>query len=376
MNISKRNTALDITRITAMLSVISIHFFLNSGFYDNPILSRAMLFPVILRTALTVCVPLFIMLSGYLLNRKTLSIKYYSGISKTLGIYVLTALSCMLYKNIRHGVPFTPRTIVFGILDFTGANYSWYIEMYIGLFLMIPFLNLMYHGLETKKKKGILVLTLFALTTLPSLLNIYNFETPGWFQTPSLSESYQAIVPDWWINSYPITYYMMGAYLKEYPVHLKKRYHLLLIAGAVLLFGLFNYYRCVGGYFCWGEYTDWYGICTLILSFLVFSFLTIRNTSTFPIWSKKFLAHISDLCLGAYLISYVWDDFFYGFLWKFVPEFSQKFHYFLPMVLIVAVFSLLSSWILNLIYRLIESTIQKIFSKRTKKEKELVTTAN
>ena len=33
MDISKRNSALDITRIVTLFSVVSVQFFLNTGFY-------------------------------------------------------------------------------------------------------------------------------------------------------------------------------------------------------------------------------------------------------------------------------------------------------------------------------------------------------
>ena len=64
---------------------------------------------------------------------------------------------------------------IFGTLDFTGANYSWYIEMYIGLFLIAPFLNLAYNKLNSQKQKRILVITFVAISILPTLFNIFNF---------------------------------------------------------------------------------------------------------------------------------------------------------------------------------------------------------
>ena len=143
MDITKRNSALDITRIFAMFSVISVHFFLNNGFYSEPMLGKRMLVMTIMRTGFMVCVPLFITLTGYLMSRKTWSRGYYRGITKTLGIYVLASIACILYKILVVGSEIPFDRAFFSVLNYSGANYAWYIEMYIGLFLLSPLLNIL-----------------------------------------------------------------------------------------------------------------------------------------------------------------------------------------------------------------------------------------
>jgi len=362
MDVSKRNSALDITRIVAMLSVISIHFFLNTGFYNEPMLGKKMLVLTVFRTAFTVCVPLFIVLSGYLLNKKVLSGRYYLGIVRIVGIYILASAACMIYKSVIHGDEYTIKSFLFGILDFTGANYSWYIEMYIGLFLLIPFLNLIYNGLDGRRSKLVLLATLVVLTVLPSVINIHNFEVKGWFKTPYLSTSYQPLIPDWWVGIYPITYYFLGAYLKEYPVKIKKLTGTLLFALSVLVFGLFSYYRSWGGFYSWGAYQDWFGLPTFVQTFLLFVLLSSRDTSRFPLWTKKLLAQISDLCLGAYLVSYIFDDYFYSILNLKVTTVAERALYYVPVLLLVATASLLLSWVLNLFYDISAKAVKVISS--------------
>ena len=51
MDISKRNSALDITRIVALFSVVSVHFFLKTGFYKYTVTGKRMLVNTIKRTA-------------------------------------------------------------------------------------------------------------------------------------------------------------------------------------------------------------------------------------------------------------------------------------------------------------------------------------
>ncbi len=364
MNITKRNTALDITRIVAAFSVIGVHFFLNSGYYGTPMLGGRMLLLTVLRTGFMVCVPLFIMLTGYLMCRKEWSTKYYRGIVKTLVIYLLASAACIIYKNIvlHQGISFLG--IAMHILNYSAAPYAWYIEMYIGLFLLIPFLNAMWRGLDSQKARAALVITLIALSSFPSVFNIWNFVVEGWLKTPYLSTEYVKILPEWWVMIYPFSYYFLGAYLKEYPVKLKKRLNLPLIALSVILSGVFSYYRSWGGYFAWGAYTDWFGLPTLVMTVLVFVFLAHRDTSCFPVWSKKLLAWVSDACLGAYLVSYIFDDFLYTRLNTAVPDMLDRGYYFVPVTLAVFLLSVLLSVALNLLYsgiaRLVETVSAKV----------------
>lgn len=367
MNITKRNTALDITRIVAAFSVIGVHFFLNSGYYGTPMLGGRMLVLTVLRTGFTVCVPLFIMLTGYLMCRKEWSGKYYLGIVKTLGIYILASAACVIYKNVilHKGISFFG--IAMHILNYSAAPYAWYIEMYIGLFLLIPFLNAMWRGTEVKKARLALIVTLIALSSLPSVFNIWNFFVEGWFKTPYLSTEYVKILPEWWVMIYPLTYYFLGAYLREYPIKPKKRYALPLIVLSVIAFGVFNYYRSWGGYFAWGAYTDWFGLPTLVMTVLTFVFLAYRDTSCFPVWSKKLLARISDACLGAYLVSYIFDDLLYTRLNAALPDMLDRGYFFVPITLAVFVLSVLLSVMLNVIYGGISAVFVRLFCRNVKK---------
>ena len=372
--IKERNYALDIVRVFAFFCVVCVHFFLNSGFYSLPVQGAQMFFMCIARTFFMICVPLFIILTGYLMSNKKWSGRYYLGIVKTLGIYVFASILCIIYKNHALHYNITPTNAFFSILDFTGANYAWYIEMYIGLFLLIPFLNAMFHGLQTRKARLALVITLLSLTALPTIINIFNFDVVGWWSQPSLSVAYRSIVPDWWTIMYPITYYCLGAYIKEYPIKLKKRYILLLWALLLVAFGAFNFYRSRPGIFNWGKYTDWYALPVTLMALLAFAFISKLKTDKLPKAVKIPLKYLSDISLGAYLLSYIADSFIYTRLNKDVPLIADRFVWFVPVVLLVAVASLTGSAIINLLWSLLAKfakfIFQKIKNKFTKKQEE------
>lgn len=373
MDISKRDSSLDITRIVALFSVISVHFFLNNGYYNQPMLGKRMCIMTIMRTGFMICVPLFLMLTGYLMNQKTLSPKYYKGIIKTLGIYLLASIACLIYKIAVLHHEFNISDIVEGIFDYSLANYSWYIEMYIGLFLLIPFLNLIWNNLPSKRAKLLLVITFICLTSLPSVVNIYNFSTENWWKTPYLSTEYVQIMPEWWTKLYPLTYYFLGAFSKEFPLKLKKWHKLALFFGSVLVFGLFNYYRSWGGYFAWKTYNDWQGLPNVVMTFFAFSFLTSINTEKYPVRLKKILKVLSDCCLGGYLVSYIFDNLFYAELNSFVPDMIYRLEWYPVIVPTVFICSLALSFVMNIIYdgvsKLIFKAVQKKKSKSTALEK-------
>ena len=82
MNLTKRNPAADIIRILAFFLVVSVHFFLNNGFYSYIVEGKRMYIMTLMRSFCIICVPLFLTLSGYLLRRKQLEKNYYKRINR------------------------------------------------------------------------------------------------------------------------------------------------------------------------------------------------------------------------------------------------------------------------------------------------------
>ena len=370
MNIEKvnaRNSSMDLVRIVAVLSVICVHFFLHNGFYSETVVGFEMYMMVIMRTLFSICVPLFMVLSGYLMSKKTLSKKYYSGLRKTIIIYILASIVCMIFKGVSgfegfNIINLNLKNIMLSTLSFTGANYCWYIEMYIGLFLIIPFLNILYSKLESKKHKHILLLTLITLTILPSFFNIFNFESFEWWTNPASSDNFQKIIPSWWTGIYPVTYYFVGCYLREYNLKFRIRHLVPMLVSALVLFASFNYYRSYGTYFKSGTYIYWNGFETFILTVLTFLILSRLSLNNLPLKAKYAMWKISDLALGVYLLSFIFDALYYTILKENVLTLSERLPYFFLLVPCIFLSSLALSAILNFIAKLIEKLWKKIYS--------------
>ena len=357
--INKRNSALDIIRVVAVFSVISVHFLRNIHFYSQPVVGTRLYIMCIMRTLFSVCVPLFIILTGYLMCKKTLSEKYYIGIKKTLLIYLLASICCILFNIFYLKTPYSAKDFVLNILNFKGAAYSWYIEMYIGLFLMIPFLNLIYNNLTNKKQKLILVFTFICLTALPSLFNIYNFSETSWLR-PSETAAFDKLIPGWWVNLYPITFYFAGCYIREYGLKLKTRTLAVLFIICTGIFGSFNYYRSYGTIFKTTPYINWSGFEPLILSVLLFTILCRIKGEKLPLAARRILWKISDLALCMYLVSYIFDSYAYEKLNTMVNPMPMRLSYYFIIVPFVFVCSMILSAIITFAEKYIDLALTQI----------------
>ena len=365
MKLYKRNSGLDIIRSIALLCVISLHFFLYTDFYEQTVSGLLMLIMVIMRNSFVICVPLFLMLSGYLIHTKEISLRYYSKLTRIIFVYVVASIFCGLYSKyfIRTGLSYA--SMILNIFSFRTADYSWYIEMYIGLFLMIPFLNILYDGLPTKQNKQILLLTFLFLTALPSIFNIYRIAGLDWWLRPSTSSNYFPLVPAWWRSLFPITYFYLGRYLQDYPITIKPATKALLAVIVFMFAGLFNYYRSYGSTFVYGLWNDHGSILITLQSVLVFSLLADLNYDKMPLSVKRIAATISELSLGAYLTSWVFDMDVYYRLTQHVTTTEQRLLYFPVAVTVILLGSLCLSAVIQVLYKQFQKLLQVL--PRTKK---------
>jgi len=368
VNKQNRDFSLDVIRCLAIFLVISVHFFLNSGYYDVPVYGKTMFVLTVIRSNCMICVPLFLLLSGYLMGGKTVSKKYYLGIKRVLAIYLLASIFALIYKQAYLGQEYTLKSGILSILDFSAADYSWYVEMYIGLFLMIPFLNIIYNNLNSKKQKLLLIGSLLLLTGLPGVLNTFDLYTEGFFKNPSTAVNFfTPLIPDWWEDLYPFTYYFAGRYLKEYGINVKLRYRIPLFLACGSLVGIYNFYRSFGTKFVSAPYAYFPSALNLLLAVLFFSIVKDIKFRKPGERVARVFALCSDLSLGAYLVSSVFDNFFYENFKKILPAFENRVYYAPLIVLVVFLSSLIASFVLNMTYNAICAVCSGIKNLVTKK---------
>jgi surface polysaccharide O-acyltransferase-like enzyme len=355
----KRSERLDLIRSVAVLSVIAVHFCLNNQYYNRIIEGKVMLFMTYLRTGFMICVPLFMMLTGYLLNQKKLELSFYKKAWKILFVYITASVLCVLYQILFMDVVYPAKDMLFAFLGFSAAPYGWYLEMYFGLFFLAPFLNLIYWNLKNKKQKQWLVILLLILTVLPTVTNIFDFYTPGAIKNPLLTNGYQQILPDYWVGLYPVMYYFLGAYISEFPVKIKKRVSLPLYFLLLLFFGTFIYWKNYGRTFEWGIYSEWNSLATLSLTFVSFIFLLAIPVEKAGASVKKLLYQISKLSLGIYLTSWILDQAIYPVLEQKIPSLSVRILLFVPTVFVVFLGAFIGSAMIEGLYTILKGWRKK-----------------
>ena len=371
IDIGKRTASLDIARLSALFCVISLHFFLYNGFYGEPCTGWKMYLLTLLRCSFMVCIPLFLLLTGYLLGGRRFTKKHYRGIDKTLGVYLLCAVICVAMKKYYFEMP---EVTWFNVFDFTGCTYGWYVEMYLGLYLMIPLLNLIWEGLPEKRQRQALVLGSVAVTLLPSVVNVFDWTTPGALADPSLAQRYYQLIPRYWTSLYPITYYFIGRYLRDYPVKMKKSVNAAAFALSLVLFGSFAFYQSGTGVFSSGTWQNWESLLLLPCGVLLFVFFLNLDTSGWRKTPRTLLAVASEVSFGAYLLSCLFDLIFYDWLLRTPPNIFARMRDF-PVVFATLLLSLLASYSVTVIWTLLRrgGDAAALWWKQRKKEREAVT---
>lgn len=292
----KRKFGLDLIRSIAVFFVVSVHFYINTKFYRADTTNPYFIPLFIARNLFFTCVPLFLLLTGYLKRNKKISPKYYAGIKKVISSYLIISIICVFFNRYYLHLHLGKIKAILSIFDFTACGYSWYIEMYIGLFLLIPFINVMYNNL-TKKKKKLLIITLLLLISLPSILNSIKF-----------GEITVKIIPNWWLQIYPLLYYVIGCYIGEYEPRISKKKLTFYLLSILIIIGFLSYELNLLNIFKWNFY---YGtIITVLTSTMIFLLLydiDINNKTV-----KKIITSISTLSLDIYLFSYISDKLIYS----------------------------------------------------------------
>ena len=304
----------------------------------------------IIRSFFIICVPMFIMLTGYLVNGKTLSKKYYKGIIKILIIYLICSIIYSLFVKFYLKEEMTFTIFLKKLISYSGTRYSWYIEMYIGLFLLIPFFIFIINSLKSKKEYQLILITLIILIALPSILNIFKFDSIDWWKKPSISKSYVKILPAWWTSGYPVLYYFLGAYLKRYTVNINTKLNIFLLVIFTIIDGTFNFYRSFSVKYIWGSWNSYSSLFVMIETFLVFNLLLKINLNNNSI-RNNLLKTLSNACLGAYLISCMYDKIIYDKLEVLIPNVKQRFIYAPVVVLLSFTCSIITSILINTVYK-------------------------
>ena len=328
-----RIIGLDLIRSFAILFVISGHFWLNTPFKNTIFEGTALFIQSIFRMFFGIGVPLFLLLTGYLNTNKTISKRYYKGCIRVLVAYLFFSIITILFRKYYLHEDLSWLKWILKIFDFSAIPYAWYIEMWIGLFLLIPFLNMMYKAIPTQRQKQILILTLYVMTALPDLFNRYGLH----------------LVPGFWASCYPLTFFFAGSYIHEYRPRVDSWKLWLTMLLLCMINPVFNVLfvhnhtliQVAGG--PWGVF----GTVVAIAFFLLFYQTDFRS----PVLRKS-LTKISLLSLDMYLCCCIFDALVYPyFMERYFVNQSQFGIYFFIIVPILFAGSFVMAWVKDTLFR-------------------------
>lgn len=345
--VKERNTSLDALRVLAAIMVIATHFFLSTDFYGRNLVGPRLFVMTVIRSFGMASVPIFIMLTGYFMKNKKVNVSHFSGIKKVLVTYGLASLCCYVFLVIHYNKPWSVSDFIFRTLNFSAAEYSWYIEMYIGLFLLIPFLNLIWNNLEKKSHRVLLIAVLLFLTAVPLTFNIFTFGVEGWWKNPVISDSYRNIFPNAWQKFFPLPYYFIGCYLRDYRPKMNKVLNAVLIVIATVAYGGFCFYRSTPKPFVWGTWQDHGAFPVMIVGVLVFIFMINTDLSRLPDKLRNLIRRLGELSLASFLVSSIFDIYYYEFLNERVNDIAQRFNYYPIIVPLCLISSFVLAFIVN-----------------------------
>ncbi len=342
----QRETGLDIVKSIAAFFVIGVHFYLNCGYYSEPLITKKLFVMTNARWLFMICVPLYIMVTGYLKSNKTICKKHYMSLIPLFIAYFVINIYKMLVVNHVFGNLYT---MDFAIRNLANYQIAWYMGMYLSLVLIIPFLNMMWKGCKDKSQHRILIGS-FAFVSMLYPIFLY-------------------IVPSYWQMLYPIVYYFLGTYLYVYRPKANKLFLIATMLVMVLFESCVSWHFAKGGNFDWtilGPTDNGYSTITVAITaicmFMLFYDVQINNKLVASVFKS-----IAGCTFEIYLFSGAYDMIIFYYLKRYIFNAQGFFWWFFVTVPASFILAWISSLIYKLLYKKISRLVVSLFSKREEK---------
>ena len=288
-----REYGVDLFRIMGLFFVNTLHACLYNGFYYEAQEGGAMLFFNSVRWLLFGCNAMFMLMTGYLKSGSPWKKGYYKSLLVVVVGYVLT---CVISYPIRYfWLEQKDSLEVWVNRFFTFSNYAWYAEMYIGLFILSPILNMAVNSIQDNRKLWMLVLSMVFITSLPAETRV---------QGP---DGAYALIPDYWSGLYPVTLYLIGAAIRKTKPKVPAWVGLTIAVFTAVGLGYATLTTATKGFY--SGYGQGYGGFWVMIM-VTGLFLSIYQLQINPRVGKV-LAFISGGAFEGYILSYVLDIRYY-----------------------------------------------------------------
>ena len=278
-----RDTNFELLRIIAMIMVVALHFNCHGKvmYYVEPF-SKKYYYTFFIEYASLIAVNLYVMISGYYMIKSKFKTKKIIKIEMQVIFY---SLLIYLLLVILGQVKFSKTELVNSLLPVTTNRY-WFITAYIGLYLLIPFINKLANSLSKKEYLTLLVILTICLSVVKTIYpmnDIMNGNGVIWF----------------------IYLYLLAGYIRIYFNKKISNFKLLLLYLVTIVvqilvrsIALKTTIPTIKAYVETSYNNSWfYTLIETLAVFLLFKNIKIKNEKI-----NKAITTIASLTLGVYLI--------------------------------------------------------------------------
>lgn len=297
----ERYAGVDIVKIIAMYSVLSLHFCLHAGYYSFPVRTLSGSLLSLFRITSYMCVPLFLTISGFLMHKAEFCAKHYiRAIPVAINSYLVGAV-VILFKILYLKEKWPAFVWIRSLYLFDQPSYGWYVNMYLSLLMLMPFINYAYRKLGSGKRKLAAMLVLAIVGNAAYTVNRIPVTVSG--ETANIGW-----VPSAFVSLWPVTYYWSGMMLAEYRPKINKG--ITALASLVILsFEVMVNFKTVkpeegGGWYTGFNFNneDFLNVIAAAFIFLTFYDITIKNKAV-----CRVLSAVAGLSMTVYLLSFIGD---------------------------------------------------------------------
>ena len=314
-SISERICGFDLAETIAALSVVTYHISTcDFLFFRNPGIGTAI--TTCFRSFLVVCVPLFLMINGYLLLHKPL---YFKGhMLRTLRLAVLTVFWGIGPVLVQFGLDGRSFSLVafikeMYVQEFLGpVIHLWFMGALVCIYLLLPMLHIAF---EKNRPVFYAFLITAVVCTLGTRLVDQAVTLADWLTRRSIAGEAQCNVlsvlnPLGATRGFPFVYFCLGGLLPEMQKLLEKRFPktgrrnlflsvLMVVSAAVHTLWFLFLYRKSGHYVCpvWNGYNTVSGMVISVCA--LFLCLNWQGNCT---WLQRVFQVVSENSFGIYLL--------------------------------------------------------------------------
>ncbi len=295
--LKKRDTNFELLRIISMIMIICLHFNGNGKLLNaNPYFSKVWFLSNITEFACIIAVNIYVLITGYYMVKSKIKLRKIILLELEILFY---SIGIYLILVIFNKINFSKKEFINVCFPVISSQY-WFLTAYMGLYVLIPFLNKLANSLNKNQYKLLIII----LTILLSIIKTIN-------PNNNVFSNSNGYTLTWFLYLYLLAGYMRIHYVKE-----TKKIKLFILYILIVSVQLFLKVFFVKNLYIQNNYIShllgYDNLFVLIESLVVFLFF--KDIKIINKFTNKIILFISPLTLAVYLIHD--NNFIRNILWN------------------------------------------------------------